>query len=424
MKFVVNGGRRLRGDVDVRGSKNAATPVLAATLLTSRPCIIENIPLISDVRTVISILESMGSNVTWLGERSLRIVNKDIDPARINQDLVRKIRSSILFIGPLLARYGEVSIATPGGCHIGVRPVDAHLEAIRDIGGSVAYDSGKDIYEIKRPKSLWGKEVVLKELSVTATENLMMVGALSAPLKISLCAAEPHIQELGSFIGALGADLDGLDTHEIRVTGKINNDDGEVRHLIANDYLEAGTFMILGAAIGSKLKIKGAPLKFLTSPLQKLREFGVAMEMDSQNNVTVIGETKSLRPVRIQTLPYPGFPTDLQAQFGVLATQAEGDSYIFDTLYEGRLKYINELVKMGARAEIMDPHRARISGPTGLHGAEIKSLDLRAGATLVIAALLASGQSLLGDIEQIDRGYERIEERLKPLGADIERKSD
>ena len=412
----------MRGEIEVRGSKNAATPIIASTLLTSRPCVIENVPLINDVFTLLQILESMGSNIVWLGERKIRIINKDLDPSKIDQSLVRKIRSSILIIGPLLARYGKVVIATPGGCQIGVRPVDAHLEAIQSLGGTVSYDSKEDIYEIKRPKERWGKRVILKEFSVTATENMMMLAALSAPLKIELCAAEPHIQDLGNFLNMLGADFKGLGTHDISVMWKIEKQGWEVRYRVMNDYLEAGTFIALAAATKNKIRVKGVPLPFLVSPIQKFKEFGVVLEIESHSSVLVLGGKSRLQAARVQTLPYPGFPTDLQAQFGVLATQCKGVSSIFDTLYEGRLKYINELVKMGARAEILDPHRARISGPTELHGASVQSLDLRAGATLVIAALVAKGESSLGGIEQIDRGYVRIEERLKLLGADIERK--
>jgi UDP-N-acetylglucosamine 1-carboxyvinyltransferase len=250
----------------------------------------------------------------------------------------------------------------------------------------------------------------------------MTLGALSAPLKIGLCAAEPHIQDLGGFLNVMGADFNGLGTHDVSVTHKINKSGSEVRYRIMSDYIEAGTFMSLAASTGSKIKIKNVPISFLVSPLQKLKEFGVAFEIQGKNNLVILGDKSRLRATKVQTLPYPGFPTDLQALFGVLATQSKGESYIFDTLYEGRLKYINELVKMGAQAEILDPHRARIFGPTELHGAEIQSLDLRAGATLIIAALVARGESSLGGIEQIDRGYEHIEERLKLLGADIERK--
>ncbi|MCL4405162.1 MAG: UDP-N-acetylglucosamine 1-carboxyvinyltransferase [Patescibacteria group bacterium] len=420
MKFVVNGGKELNGEIEVRGSKNAATPIIASTLLTSRPCIVENIPLISDVFTTLQILESMGSEISWLGERKVRIINRDIDPTRVDQRLVRKIRSSILILGPLLARYGEVVIATPGGCQIGTRSISAHLEAIKDLGGVVAYDPKEDLYEITKPVGQWGNGVVLKEFSVTATENIMMLGALSAPLKIELCAAEPHVQELGYFMNILGADYRGLGTHEIVITRGIENRNQEISHRIASDYLEAGTFMALAAMIGDKVRIKNVPIDYLTAAIQKLREFGVLLSI-SGDSILITGDRKRLTSTNVQTLPYPGFPTDLQAQFGAMATQCQGDSLIFDTLYEGRLKYIEELVKMGARAKILDPHRALISGPTKLHGAEIESLDLRAGATLVIAALAASGVSSLGGIEQIDRGYEHIEERLKLLGAEIER---
>ncbi len=422
MQFVVNGGRRLRGEIEVRGSKNAATPIIASTLLTSRPCILDNVPLIDDVFTLLKILKSMGSEVTWLGERRIRILNKDIDPDRIDQDLVRKIRSSILVIGPLLSRYGKLVMATPGGCQIGVRPLDAHLAPLNDLGGTIAYDAKRDLYRIERPKGRWGKRVVLGEFSVTATENIMTLGAFTAPLKIELCAAEPHVQDLGRFLGVLGADIRGLGTHDVTMVRKIDRRGDEVRYRIMSDYIEAGTFMALAAATKSKIRIKGVPLSFLVSPLEKFKEFGVSFEVEGRNDIVVLGGKGRLRSAKIQTLPYPGFPTDLQAQFGVLATQCDGESRIFDTLYEGRLKYINELLKMGARAEILDPHRALIYGPAELHGAVIQSLDLRAGATLVIAALVAKGESSLGGVEQIDRGYEHIEERLRLLGADIERK--
>lgn len=421
MKFVVNGGRKLRGEIAVRGSKNAATPIIAATLLTDRPCILENVPLISDVFTLFEIMKSIGSEITWIGERSVRIVNKNIDPAKLDQNLVIKIRSSILIIGPLLARCGKLNISTPGGCQIGVRPIDAHLEAIKDLGGTVKYDEKRDIYSISKPKRSSLRHVILREFSVTATENMLMFGALSAPLRIELCAAEPHVQDLGKFLIALGASIESLGTYDISITKPIKAKGREVRYRIMNDYVEAGTFMALAAATGSLIKVRGTPVEYLVNPMQKLKELGVDLKVDSKGSVLVSGDAKRLVSARVQTLPYPGFGTDLQAPFGALLTQCRGEGYIFDTLYEGRLKYITELVKMGAKAEILDPHRARISGPTKLHGSVVQSLDLRAGATLVIAALVAHGESSLGGVEQIDRGYERIEERLIPLGADIAR---
>lgn len=421
MKFIVNGGRKLEGEISVMGFKNAATPIIAATILTEKPCIIENIPLIGDVLTMIKILESMGSKIVWLDKNVIKIVNDDIDPLKADKHLIRSIRSAILIIGPILARFGRVHIGTPGGCLIGARPLDAHLDSLKELGAIVVYDEKNDIYEIKKPKSgKWGNEVILKEFSVTATENLMMLGMSCGNLKIDLAAAEPHIQDLGNFLKKLGAKIKGLGTHEIIMSGSVENEK-EIKHRIIEDPIEAGTFMVLGAINKGKLIIKNAPLSYLTSPLQKLKEFGVDYKILNEKEIMINGESSSLHGAKIQTLPYPGFPTDLQSPFGVLATQSEGESLIFDTLYEGRLKYIEELRKMGANAEILDPHRAVVFGPTKLKGASIESLDLRAGATLVIAALAAEGKSILNNIEQIDRGYEKLEERLQKIGADIQR---
>lgn len=422
MKFVVNGGRELKGEIRVAGSKNAATPIISATVLTSRPCIISNVPKIGDVFTLLSILESMGSEISWLDEDTLRIVNKHLDPSKIDAHLVRRIRSSILLIGPILARFGKFTIGTPGGCHIGVRPLDAHIEAFKDLGIQVSYDETRDIYRLKNPKRILVKSVALKEFSVTATENLMMLGASLRSLEIDLAAAEPHVQDLGNFLCVLGAGSSGLGTHNIKMTGSKNLLSGnkEIKYGITNDPIEAGTFMVLGALSGSEIIIKNAPVKYLTFPLLKIKKFGVDLSV-SGSDIVVRKSVSKLRGAKIQTLPYPGFPTDLQAPFGVLATQSKGETLIFDTLYEGRLRYIKELAKMGAKAKILDPHRALVFGRTPLHGAVIKSLDLRAGATLIIAALIAKGKTVLHDAQEIDRGYAKLEERLQALGAQIER---
>ena len=420
MQFVVNGGRKLRGEIEVFGSKNAATPTIAATVLTTRPCFLSNVPKIGDVLTLLTILESMGSYIEWKGD-ILKIDNSNLNPSILNMDLVRSIRSSILLIGPMLARFGEFFFTTPGGCIIGARPLDAHLEALKEIGVSVEYDTASDIYELKSPSpEKLRSKVVLTEFSVTATENLMMLGTAMPSLEIELAAAEPHVQDLGRFLEKLGFVLSGLGTHNIRIFGNRDMSSAEISHTIMPDPIEAGTFMVLGALVSESLSIRNVPVAFMTSPIKKLQEFGVNLRITNET-VIIKNSLKNLKATKIQTLPYPGFPTDLQAPYGVLATQSEGASLIFDTLYEGRLRYINELQKMGARAEILDDHRAIIHGSTALRGAEIKSLDLRAGATLVIAALIAEGRSTLNDAEQIDRGYARLEERLRLLGAEIER---
>ncbi len=423
MKFIVNGGKKLTGTLRVGGSKNAALPILAATLLTSRPCVISNLPLIGDVLTLINILQELGSKIEWLDKHTVRITNKNIDPLKIPKDLVRRVRASILLIGSLAARFGKVHFHTPGGCHIGVRPMDAHFDAFRELGFSVTYKEEKDLYEVRQIKKRRPKVVVLKEFSVTATENLLMFGALNSQLSIETAAAEPHIQDLGRFLRGLGADIEGLGTHTIKIKRNISGGGGEVKHTIINDYIEAGTFMVLAAATKSNLLIEGVPVGDLLLPIQKLKEFGVKMEI-SGSKVKVWGGKSQLRAgKKIMAQPHPGFPADLQAPFGVLATQAQGETLIFDTLYEGRLKYLYELDKMGAAVDILNSHQALIKGPKRLVGKNVESIDLRAGVTLVIAALVAEGQSILHAAEQIDRGYEELEGRLRQVGADIRREA-
>ena len=362
----------------------------------------------------------MGSKIQWLGDHKVRIDNQDIDPTKISKTLTRKIRSSILLLGPLLARFGKVDMNTPGGCHIGVRPMDAHFDSFKDLGFDVDYDDKEDLYSVRGSDESGTREITLKEFSVTATENLLMFGA-NNPLSIDIAAAEPHVQNLGEFLIKLGAEIDGLGTHKITIKKGIEESGGEVEHSIISDYIEAGTFMALGAVTKSDITVKKVPVSHLSLPIQKLREFGVKLEV-KKDSVKVLGSKSKLKAVsKLKTEPYPGFPSDLQAPFGVLATQAEGETLLFESMYEGRLKYLYELDKMGATVSILDPHRARIVGPSTLKAKNVESIDLRAGATLIIAALAAQGESVLHEANQIDRGYERIEERLKKLGADIER---
>ena len=417
MKFIINGGRPLSGEVTLKGFKNSATPIIAATLLTGQPCILGNIPKIGDVLKILEILRSMGSKQRWISDDAIEIDNKDIDPDKIDQNLVNQIRSSILLIGPMLARFKKFNFITPGGCKIGSRPIDTHLEALEDLGARVNFDEDSGIYSISL-ESIKNNQVYLREFSVTATENLLMLGFVY-PLTVSLAAIEPHVWDLVKFLKKLGVKIDNTGSHTFKIgPGKMDN--SVIEHTIINDPIEADTMAILGAVTKSNISIKGIEEEYLEAPLRKLREFGVSFAVEN-NILRIDGRRSVLKAVKLQTMPYPGLPTDLQAPFGVLATQAQGASLIFDTMYEGRLKYIEELKKMGADAVVLDAHRAIINGPTVLHGSEIESLDLRAGATLVIAALAAEGQSVLNEVEQIDRGYERLDERLKSLGASIER---
>jgi len=423
VKFIVNGGKKLNGEIEVRGFKNAATPIIAATLLTERPCVIKNVPLIGDVLTIIEILKGMGSKIEWIDDRAIKIINDEIDIKKIDKTLVRKIRSAILLIGPILARFGEIDINTPGGCHIGVRPMDAHFDTFKSLGFDIKYNEDKDLYSIRKTKNSKDiNQVTLKELSVTATENLLTFTAIHKGIQIKLGALEPHVSDLGLFLEKLGAKIEGLGTHYLKVTDSISETGGEVEYEIMNDPIEAGTFMVLGAATKSNILIKNVPVDSLTLPILKLKEFGVKLDI-KDSEVLVRGEDSDLHAVsKIMTQPYPGFPSDLQAPFGVLATQADGETMLFDTLYEGRLKYLYELEKMGAKVNILGPHRALVKGPSELVGKNVESIDLRAGATLIIAALVANGESTLHTAEQIDRGYEKIEERLNGIGADIKRR--
>jgi len=416
-KFIINGGKALVGKIDVKGSKNATTPILSACLLTKEECIIDNIPLITDVLKMIEILESMGVETEWIGECKLKVkAGNNVDPDRMNLSMVGHMRSSILLFGSLLARFKKFKTKHPGGCIIGARPIGTHFDALKRLGANITQD-GKFYYF--EADELVGKTIVLKEFSVTATENLMIAATLAkGTTTIKIAAIEPHVQDLAKFLNKIGARIKNLGAHTIQIHGVEKLHGAE--HKIIPDPIEAGTFAIAAAATKGSVEINNVNIHELDLVLEKLREMGVVLEAkDSKLLVKTGAKLNAVR--KIEARIYPGIPTDLQAPFGVLSTQAEGTTLIHDTLYEGRFAYINELNKMGANAVICDPHRALITGPTNLYGQNITSFDLRAGATLIIAALLANGKSIIDKAEQIDRGYEKIDERLQYLGADISR---
>lgn len=414
--FEIEGGKKLHGEIAVSGSKNAATPILAATLLTDKTCVISNIPRIEDVFRMLEILESMGATVKWRSARTVEVTARHINPKMMDVRAVKKIRSSILLLGPLAARFDTFSLYHPGGCVIGARPVGTHFDALEKLG--VRIIEKEKAYAVNAQERHSGT-VVLREMSVTATENAMML-AVGCPGKtvIKIAAAEPHVEDLGKFLIAMGAKIDGLGTHTLTITGskKLCG----ARHTIIPDANEAATFLILGAATGSALTVKNAREEHLDLVLEKLREFGVGFSV-KKNAITVIPTKKLSAVSKIDTRPYPGVPTDVQAPFGVLSTQALGETLLHDSLFEGRFNYVSELEKMGARAVVLNPHQVVVYGKTPLHGTVIKSYDLRAGAALIIAALLARGTTIIEDIYQVDRGYERIEERLQKIGAKIKR---
>ncbi len=414
--FRISGGKKLSGTIPVHGSKNATTPILAATLLTRETCVLSNIPLIEDVFRMIEILESMGAKVEWRGKRTVAITNDHIDPEQMAVEKVKKIRSSILLFGSLSARFDRFSLYHPGGCVIGTRPVGTHFDALEKLGVNIT--QADKHYEVDAKKRRAGK-VVLREMSVTATENAMMLAAgMPGKTILKIAATEPHVEDLGNFLIAMGAKIEGLGTHTLEITGtkKLRG----AAHEIIPDANEAATFLILGVATRSELTVKHAREEHLDLVLEKLREFGADFRI-GKNSITVLPVAELHSVGKLDTRTYPGVPSDVQAPFGVLATQVTGETLLFDTMFEGRFHYIPELEKMGAKATVLNPHQVIIRGKTKLRGTTIKSYDLRAGVSLIIAALVASGKTIIEDIYQVDRGYERIEERLRAIGADIKR---
>lgn len=398
--------------------KNAATPILAATLLTDEECILKNVPRIRDVERMLDMLRSLGALVEWIGDHELRIVARDVDPTKMDRKAMRSMRSSVLFLGPMLARFHQVELPEPGGCIIGNRPLDTHLVALSAIGADC--ERGKEGYHLHAGR-LVGRTVVLPEFSVTATENLMMAAATAeGRTTIKIAAAEPHVQDLGDFLNAMGARIQGHGTHTVMIDGVASLHGAT--HEIIPDQIEAGTFMVAAALTRGDVSVEGVRPDHLDLVAQRLETIGAVVEIGADSvRVTAPG---TLKAFKFQSMPYPGLPTDLMAPFGVLATQCVGTSLIHEPLYEGRFGFVNELVKMGANATICDPHRVLISGPTPLYGQDIKSLDLRAGATLLLAGILADGETVLHEADIIDRGYERIEERFASIGAVITRESD
>jgi len=415
-KFVINGGNPLKGEIEVRGAKNATFPILAATLLSDQECIIKNIPLIEDVFRTIEILKSMGVEIERKDKRSLVVDSSGIDPSKIKKDIIAKLRGSVLFYGPLLARFGEIKLPRPGGCLIGARPIDTHLDAFSQLGVEISRE-GK-YYKLKKKESFEERTCILDEFSVTGTENIILFSALS-PQKtiIKIADLDYAVQELLKFLQKMGVEVKtGLHTIEIQGKKKLKG----VEHSLLYDPIEAGTFVLTAVANNSEVLVKNVEVPFLELFFKKLEKFGANFKILDDKKVQILTRGK-LKISEVQSLPFPGLHTDLQSAWAVVATQSEGTTLIHDPLYEGRFKYLEELNRMGARIFFADPHRVLVDGPTPLVGKDLGSFDLRGGAALIIASLLAEGESSIEDTYQIDRGYEKIEERLQKIGADIKR---
>ncbi|MFH1112244.1 MAG: UDP-N-acetylglucosamine 1-carboxyvinyltransferase [Patescibacteria group bacterium] len=412
--FVIEGAKELHGIIEVPGAKNAVTPILAACLMTADECTIHNVPAISDVEKMLKLLGTVGAQVKHEG-KTVIIKAENVNVSHLPISEVKGMRSSVLLFGPLLARIHSVTLPEPGGCIIGNRPLDTHLSGLQQLGVKVTINNEGYLLQSEQLK---GAKVILSEFSVTATENIVMAATLATGVTIiELAAAEPHVQDLCNFLVDMGAKIKGIGTHTLTIEGVDYLHGAE--YTIIPDPIEAGTWAVLAAVTRGEITIKPVHPEHLDFVLMKLKQIGVDWQLNG--DALTVHASRQLKPFRLQALPYPGFPTDLQAPFCILATQANGTSLIHDPMYEGRLNHISELIKMGANAVVADPHRVVVTGPTPLYGRDIRSYDLRSGATVLIAALMAQGVSTIAEAEVVDRGYEKIERRLKALGAVINR---
>jgi UDP-N-acetylglucosamine 1-carboxyvinyltransferase len=421
--FLVEGGQPLSGSILPSGNKNAALPCISAALLTGAPVILENVPRIPDVETLREIVGALGAGFEWLGSNDLRIEARDLEDSRPDANLSAKIRASILLAGPLLARTGQVSIPPPGGDVIGRRRLDTHFLAFRGLGADIHIHA--DRLEISAAE-LRGADLFLDEPSVTATENAVMAAVTARGTTVLRnAAAEPHVQDLCNLLVAMGAKITGIGTHILRIEG-IDELRGATFRL-QPDHIEVGSFVGLAAATGSVLRIPNAPIEHLDSTLLGFRKLGVQCEIEDTDLIVRGDLDREMRPdafghiPKIDDGPWPGFPPDLTSIALVTATQCSGTVLVHEKMFESRMFFTDKLVSMGAQIILCDPHRAVVVGPSSLRSQPLESPDIRAGMALLLAALAAEGTSRIQNIGQIERGYERIDERLRGLGANIDR---
>jgi len=419
--FVIEGGSRLSGHVRTAGNKNAALPILAGCLLTTDPVTLGNVPRIKDVDTMLALLRHVGADADWTGPNEIRVHAAEIATHELDEDLCREIRASILLAGPLLARCGQAVVPPPGGDVIGRRRIDTHIHALDALGARIAIGQH---YELEG--TLTGTRMFLDEASVTGTENAVMAAALAAgETVIENAACEPHVQDVCRFLGALGARIDGIGTNRIRVEGVKSLSGGS--HRICPEHIEVASFVCLAAVTDSEITIDDTEPEDLASILPVFARLGVHVEFEgtslhvpARQKLVVLDDLGGQIP-KIEDGPWPAFPADLTSIAVVLATQARGTLLVFEKMFESRLFFVDKLVGMGARIVVCDPHRVVVAGPAKLYGQRMESPDIRAGMAMLIASLCAEGTSMIGNVGQIDRGYERIDERLRALGARIER---
>ncbi len=420
--FRVTGGAPLRGTVRPAGNKNAALPIVAATLLADSPSEILNVPRIRDVEALLALLSDLGAETTWTDEHTLRIDPSDVEPKRLDPELCSSIRASVLLAGPLLARFGQVILPPPGGDVIGRRRLDTHFLALEQLGAKV--DIGAD-YQLQA-KALEGADIFLDEPSVTATENALMAAVLAQGRTVlQNAASEPHVQDLARALAVMGAHIEGIGTNMLTVEGGRALQGGRLE--VGPDHVEIGSFIGLAAVTNGEIEIEDTRPDDLRSILQTFERLGVRPRLDGSRLIVDAPQERRIRPdlgghiPKIEDGPWPAFPADLTSIAVVVATQCEGMILVFEKMFESRLFFVDKLVGFGARLLLCDPHRVVISGPTQLQGGVVESPDIRAGMAMLLAALAAEGESIIHNIGQIDRGYERIDERLRALGAAVER---
>jgi len=421
-RFLVRGGRPLRGTIHPAGNKNAALPILAASVLADGPLELENIPRIRDVETMLALLADLGATVDWTGANAVRIDARGVRPKPLDPALCAKIRASILLAGPLLARFGTVTLPPPGGDVIGRRRVDTHFLALEHLGASVTVG---DRYELEG-KHLVGADIFLDEPSVTGTENALMAAvAAKGRTVLRNAACEPHVQDLARVLVAMGAHIDGIGSNVYTIEG--GHALGGAKYTIGPDHIEIGSFIGLAAVTNGEITIDPVRGEDLRSTLLGFERLGIRPVLEGQRLTVAADQERRIRPdlgghvPKLEDGPWPAFPADVMSTTIVTATQCSGMILVFEKMFESRLFFVDKLIGMGARIVLCDPHRAVISGPSTLKGGTVESPDIRAGMAMLLAALAADGPSVIHNVGQIERGYERIDERLRALGAEIER---
>ena len=420
--FVIQGGQPLSGRIRAAGNKNAALPNLAACLLTTEPVVLHNVPRIRDVETMMALIAGLGAEVEWIGENEVRVHAADVSSHELDAELSSRIRASFLLAGPLLARLGRASVPPPGGDVIGRRRLDPHIHAFAELGAEIDIGARFEL----RTDGLRGRHIFLDEASVMATENAVMAAALTpGETVIGNAACEPHIQDLCRFLVSLGAQIEGIESNVLRIHGVDRHGGGEWR--ICPEHIEVGSFIGLAAVTGGDITIDDVEPRDLGAILPTLERLGVHVEVDGTtlrvppDQELVIRDDLGGQIPKVEDGPWPAFPADLTSIAVIVATQAHGTVLIFEKMFESRLFFVDKLVSMGARIILCDPHRAVVTGPAKLVAQQMSSPDIRAGMAMLLAALCADGTSTIGNIGEIDRGYERIDERLRSLGAHIER---